>query len=309
MKIAAVSGIKNEADIIESFVRHNAKFIDDFYFVDDSSDGTGKILELLAAEGFNIYKLTPDTRDYSQTKVNTAVTHFINKDGKYDWIFYLDGDEILYSPNKKVFLDGINKAPNMMVGNVRALDFTPNGRNYFESKNPLKDCFVQVRERNPVQKIFIRGSISNQVIILPGQHGATNLNGNVWPSFESDVALAHFPRRSPEQFSTRVILGYSNLVAKRDKIANEGSHVYEQFRELKKNEFSDNPDAYKTLENNPPIYLEDIILKYLEYAQKNPVKELALELERVAKLLHEFRTKSHQAIEHAEGILKMKDLF
>lgn len=309
MRIAAISGIKNEADIIESFVRHNSKFIDDFYFIDDSSDGTGKILQLMAEEGFKIYKLTPDTRDYSQTRVNTVATHFINKDEKYDWIFYLDGDEILYCPDKDTFKANISKAPNLMAGNVRAMDFIPNGRPYFESKNPLKECFVQAPERNPVQKVFIRGSISKQVIILPGQHGATNLSGAVWPTFESDVALAHFPRRSPEQFSTRVILAYSNLLAKRDKIVNEGSHVYEQFNDLLKNDFIDDPTHYETASLRLPEYFDDIAIKYLEYAKKNPIKELALELQRVAKLLHEFRTKSHAAIEHAEAILKLKELF
>jgi glycosyltransferase involved in cell wall biosynthesis len=64
MKIAAVTGVKNEADIIESFIRHNQKFIDEFYIIDDSIDGTREILASLANEGVPIVLLNVDTRDY-----------------------------------------------------------------------------------------------------------------------------------------------------------------------------------------------------------------------------------------------------
>lgn len=87
MTIASISGIKNESDVIESFVRHNAKFIDDFYFIDDSADKTPAILAQLAGEGFRIFTIKFDTRDYQHSKIMTNATRFINQERKYDWIF------------------------------------------------------------------------------------------------------------------------------------------------------------------------------------------------------------------------------
>ena len=47
-KIAIVSMVRNEADVIESFVRHNLQVADALYIIDHAStDGTGEILQQL----------------------------------------------------------------------------------------------------------------------------------------------------------------------------------------------------------------------------------------------------------------------
>ena len=52
MKIASISMVKNEADIIESFVRHTLRFVDVMYIIDHlSTDNTWIILNNLQAEG------------------------------------------------------------------------------------------------------------------------------------------------------------------------------------------------------------------------------------------------------------------
>ena len=46
MRIASVSIVKDEADIIEAFVRHNLVFVDRMFIIDDrSSDNTSEILQ------------------------------------------------------------------------------------------------------------------------------------------------------------------------------------------------------------------------------------------------------------------------
>ena len=52
MHLAAVSIVRSECDIIESFVRHNAAFFDRLYILDHrSTDTTPDILRKLADEG------------------------------------------------------------------------------------------------------------------------------------------------------------------------------------------------------------------------------------------------------------------
>jgi len=55
MRLAAVTTVRNECDIIESFVRHNAAFLDCFYILDHrSTDATPVILRKLTDEGLPV---------------------------------------------------------------------------------------------------------------------------------------------------------------------------------------------------------------------------------------------------------------
>lgn len=55
MRLAAITRVLNEADIIEAFARHTAAIVSHHVFLDNgSSDGTVEILHKLAAEGLPI---------------------------------------------------------------------------------------------------------------------------------------------------------------------------------------------------------------------------------------------------------------
>jgi glycosyltransferase involved in cell wall biosynthesis len=52
MKLFGAAMLRNEADIVESFVRHNLSLLDGLLVVDHgSSDGTSEILDALVTEG------------------------------------------------------------------------------------------------------------------------------------------------------------------------------------------------------------------------------------------------------------------
>lgn len=56
MKIVAVSMARNEADIIEAFVRYHCRIFDAIVIVDHASiDGTSEILDALRSEGLPLY--------------------------------------------------------------------------------------------------------------------------------------------------------------------------------------------------------------------------------------------------------------
>ena len=53
--IAAISMVRNEADVIESFVRHTLRFADRLYITDHrSEDATREILSALVSESLPI---------------------------------------------------------------------------------------------------------------------------------------------------------------------------------------------------------------------------------------------------------------
>ncbi len=313
MRIASISGIKNESDVIESFVRHNAKFIDDFYFIDDSADKTPEILQRLAAEGYRIFNIKLDTRDYQHSKIMTNATRLVGQAAKYDWVFYLDADEILYYPSKDMMLGMLGEHRHAEMGLLHHYEMASNGKPYFSSRNPLKECFNVRSTQSLTRKVFIRGDLAEQTIVGPGQHDAIKADGTRMVSFESGMQLGHYPVRSASQYATRTIIIYTSLLAKLNKIPNEGHHAVRQYEWLKEHGFNV-PESMVTswglqfglddvarhqcvLTEQTPTLLADVECKYHELAVTPSTLLLANELERVSQLLSDFRHKTHDTIQ------------
>ena len=73
--IAAISMVRNEADIIESFVRHTLTFADRLFIGDhNSTDNTVKIIERLKSEGLPISVINlPDIIGHEQAEITTML--------------------------------------------------------------------------------------------------------------------------------------------------------------------------------------------------------------------------------------------
>ena len=67
MKIVAISGVRNEADIIEPFVRHTLAYCDTLIVLDHgSTDATFEILKKLQQEGLSLHLLQDGTLGHMQ---------------------------------------------------------------------------------------------------------------------------------------------------------------------------------------------------------------------------------------------------
>jgi Glycosyl transferase family 2 len=311
MKIASVSGVKNEADVIESFVRLNSKFIDHFYFIDDSVDSTRQVLKLLAGEGFNISIIAADTRDYQHSHVVTNAVRLIAKAGNFDWIFPLDADEIIHFRDKESFCNALTQSKPGQVGVMQMVDYGFNGEDYFASKNPLKECFNRFNTNVTRKKVFLRAAEAHDITISTGQHDALDRNGRVCAYFEPGFELAHFPGRAENQWVVRTIVRYVNLISKLNRFPGEGSHVIDEFERLKIRNFTiEKHDLFNAnhLSNDGPQNLPDIECRYQSLWYTNERLIMALELERQAKLLGEFRQAIHSSVTAAENISGLKAL-
>ena len=68
-KIFSISMVKNEMDIIESFVRYNTNVFDGMIIMDNgSTDDTLKILNLLAEEGLPIVVIEDAEKGFDKVK-------------------------------------------------------------------------------------------------------------------------------------------------------------------------------------------------------------------------------------------------
>ncbi len=98
---AAISMVRNEADIIEAFVRHTLTFADHLFIYDhNSTDNTKKILDCLISEGLSV-SLVPltNTIGYEQAEITTMLMKTAFAHG-YSLVIPIDADEFLMPDNE-----------------------------------------------------------------------------------------------------------------------------------------------------------------------------------------------------------------
>lgn len=95
MKIAVVTMVKDELDIIDDFLAHHLPIVDSIYVADHlSSDGTFELLQARARAERRIRVLRFDYVQLFKGAVVTALSRQAVEDGS-DWIIPLDADEFL----------------------------------------------------------------------------------------------------------------------------------------------------------------------------------------------------------------------
>ena len=106
MRLVAVSIVKNEADIIEPFVRHTLAWVDHHLVFDhDSTDGTREILGALQREGLPLTLFTDDALGNLQQARSNFLTRLAAQQYSADWVLPLDADEILAGPGGRAALE------------------------------------------------------------------------------------------------------------------------------------------------------------------------------------------------------------
>ena len=96
--------VRNESDVIETFIRHNLTLLNELHVVDhNSSDNTREILTLLKQEGLPIHIYHYNELEFAPERVlNHMMQHILNNDADIDYIFPLDADELIYCPSREI---------------------------------------------------------------------------------------------------------------------------------------------------------------------------------------------------------------
>ena len=217
MIAVVIAAVKNEADLIEPFVRHNLALADRMLLVDNgSSDRTLEILRQLQAEGLPVeVDQDPSLGQYQRERVTRLMQRALAYSP--DWILPLDADELLLSPLKGgCFVDG----------NPAFLDLTRplhlSWRSYVPdpADDPAElNPFVRLRQRltagsGPWVKAAIPGALAARpsASVSQGNH-ALLMDGTPVPGPTLEHAFAHFPIRSPGQLAVKVAQHWLQLLA------------------------------------------------------------------------------------------------
>src|SRR5688572_29754160 len=124
MRLVAVSIVKNEADIIEAFVRHTLAWVDHHLVFDhDSTDGTREILQALQAEGLPLTLFRDDAPGHLQQARSNHLTRLAAESYDADWILPLDTDEVLCGPGRTELEQALQQAGPGQPASLPLLDY------------------------------------------------------------------------------------------------------------------------------------------------------------------------------------------
>ncbi len=231
--------VKDECDIIELFVRINARAVDHFFIVDNgSADSTVEILKRLSAEGFPITLSSDASIDHPQERVITALARQIAVIGEYDWIFPLDADEFIQA-DKSRLAAALASVPVGCCARINWATFVPTSDQYFSCDNPLWIHFRQrPNELRQYSKVIIPSGLAAHGFLTAGSHDFKRADKKSIAAHLLDIVLAHVPVRSTEQLISKSLIGSHKLSIKQNRRANEGFHWDVIAREVRQNNFS-----------------------------------------------------------------------
>ena len=234
MKLACLTRIKNECDIIERFIRINSLIFDEFFIVDDASeDNTLEILSHLKEEGFklNIYPMT-DLKSrvmYLQSEVMNQLLHHASTSTSegYDYYFCLDADEVIFSQREKI-LKELQLCDKSTYPKMRWMTFVPKHKPFSQTAL-LKESFLPLKaEPEEAFKAIMPREMVKTHYISNGHH---RIYSNFRPDDEAknqeiNVPLCHFPIRSSNQIISKVLVTTHKVDLKETKGHQMSEHVY-----------------------------------------------------------------------------------
>lgn len=225
MRIVSVTMVKNEADIIELFVRNNLQYLSEMYIIEhQSNDRTLEILVNLRNEGLPIKIFSYNSYAYDQGALFSTMLNIIRDRGAADYVMFTDADELIYAPSREAFQNEIlqfgdtsmNIASNDYV--VKDTDVTtyafPQDKMRFMSAAalPMGKCIVNLR-------LYQNMGLS----VDEGGHYFFINGGRAGLPFLSGALLSHFRYRTREQLTSKIIIGCLSYMIRNTSMDTSGT--------------------------------------------------------------------------------------
>jgi hypothetical protein len=226
LKLFGLAIVKNESDVIEQFVRHNLRFLDRLFIIDnDSCDNTVEIIRSLASEGLPIELWIDPEPLHLQSKKLTAAYHKISREHDFDFLFLLDADEFIRACRREEVEDILlaNRDADVLLIPWQTYVLTGN-------RSRSDDLFRRISYRRKSElrlyhKAIIRHrkDTAERDVIADGNH-------NVYSDLHLirrriKLPLAHFPVRSKDQLIYKSVCAWLSIISRSadSKTANSGS--------------------------------------------------------------------------------------
>ena len=243
MRLIGISCVRDEEDIIESFVRHNLVYLDKLYIVDNlSKDNTVDILNSLVNEGLAIEVWKSTSCSNQQERAITAALKKATKEYKgVDFAFLLDADEFLGGLDRQSLIDDLGKIGPGEYGLMPWKTYIPveDDLEVLTSSIPatLRMTHRRNHEGHQMFKSVVPAALFGKVRIPPGSHVVKRLDGGACMEHLLSTPLAHFPIRSANQLIAKIILSNHSRLMKKDRRPKESFHWMEMTESIRKRNF------------------------------------------------------------------------
>jgi SAM-dependent methyltransferase len=206
--------VKNEQDIVEPFIRHNARFVDAMIILDNASvDETRRIAMNCARELGNVIVTDNEEFGYAQAERMTRVLNGCQSAFFADFVMFLDADEFISAPDRGALTRILARIEPGGIGLMPWWNFvlTPD-----EAAAETRDPPRRMRHRRTADaRVFYKavlradGVHRADLFVAQGNHDILTIAGNSLPTvLLGDLPLLHFPIRSREQMTTKTIVGW-----------------------------------------------------------------------------------------------------
>jgi glycosyltransferase involved in cell wall biosynthesis len=224
--LAGVAMVKNEADIIELFIKINSRVFEKLYILDhNSEDRTAEIVEIMRSKGYpvELVRLVGESAAYNQAEITTRYVNQIANEKDHDFIMPIDGDEFLHFGDQDNTTSPLEKIAPGGFGLIPWVTYCPRRSGYLSTRAPLYHNF-EPRHKEPRQyyKVVLSRELAKTCFLEMGNHGISQPK-NLSPS-KIPLILQHVPVRTPEQISSKAFIGSRALAMKPDRKPGEGAH-------------------------------------------------------------------------------------
>jgi hypothetical protein len=251
--------VGNECEIIESFVRYNANFFDQMYFIYDVGcvDGSIDILRKLQKEGFPLVLCDEALVSYEQRAIENKYMRIISGNGA-DLIIPLDADEFLTALAKhdlKRELNSLDLDCAYLIG----------WKNYVVlPEDDLEELFIPRRITNcevgmsSFTKVIVPARLINEygVTLATGHHDIKSKKAVNIVNIHN-IYIAHYPIISIDQYKSKIYCNCIRYITWLNRGNNEGIHLNKSLAELE--------DGIDNIDNTVNLYDKNTDVE-IEYA-------------------------------------------
>ena len=241
-KIVIISMVKNEADIIESFVRHGLTFADELLVADHcSTDGTGEILGKLREEGMPVFVQLRKQVELAHEEVMNELLQEAVRERHADIVLPLDADEFLVNTDTGTSCrEVLERLSPEKLYKLEWRLYEPLHPHREENRFLLSRPCRRGKEFAPGQKLAVGGALSARkgFRLMQGCHYARWGEGGEKVPWEvvPEVHVAHYHWRSDEQYAAKVATSWPNNVAKYSLYTPTASYLKGCFEKLGRGE-------------------------------------------------------------------------
>ena len=318
--IYSISIVKNEADIIESFVRYNYSYLDGMMIINhNSSDNTGKILKELIKENYNIIYIQWKKIMHQQGIVLTKFIYQLIEEKCPDLIIPMDADEFLVSYNGENPRKELEK---LDLNHVHHIDW----KTYIPYKTEDPDDFIPknmnyIRNENyeEHEKVIIPSKLFKDLSLelANGNHSCIHLPDKNKKK-NKHIKMAHYPVRSKDQLISNTLIGALNTFCIPFKEKRRSWHRLSLFNQIENGKDLNlikiaHEYSSRSAENKPSLlyydplntsFCEDTEMKYQELSKIDPLNNL---IKFSRDLSEEFRVIKEENIILKEENSKLKE--